>query len=94
METRTRQLVFEFTGSAKDKVAPLGQVTASGVVSYTDNSFFLQAGRPVTIPVTGGSQGWFGASGQVTSTRLNDAGEHTHTFEITASNRKSKWTAP
>lgn len=85
IETRARNLVFEFIGDAAGshkKLVPQGQVTANGVVSYVDDSFFLQVGRPVTVPVTGGSLGWFKATGQVTSTRLDNAGAHTHQFEV------------
>lgn len=82
METRARNLVFEFNGSTSHKTAPRGLVTANGVVSYADDSFFLQVGTPVTVPVTGGSLGWYAATGQVTSTRLNPDGEHSHTFEV------------
>lgn len=94
IEARTRTLAFEFIGAPKDKVAPLGQVTANGVVSYANDSFFLEVGRPVTVPVTGGSLGWYGATGQVTSVRLNAQGEHTHTFEIITSNYKPSRKAP
>lgn len=94
IETRARNLVFEFTGDAgagfNKKIVPLGQVTASGVVSYADDSFFLQVGRPVTVPVTGGSHGWYKATGQVTSTRLDAAGAHTHHFEIEHSTYKPR----
>ena len=87
IETRARNLVFEFVGDNK-KLVPQGQVTANGVVSYVDDSFFLQVGRPVTVPVTGGSMGWYKATGQVTSTLLDDAGAHTHHFEVQHSRYK------
>ena len=80
IETRTRNLVFEFVGDNK-KLVPQEQVTASGVVSYEDDAA-LQVGRPVTMPVTGGSMGWYKATGQLTTTRLDDAGAQTHHFEI------------
>lgn len=42
----------------------------------------------MVVPVTGGSLGWYGATGQVTSTRLNAQNEHEHTFDVRILNYK------
>jgi hypothetical protein len=64
------------------------QVTSSGIVVYDDASFFLQTGVPVVMAVTGGSLGWYGATGQLTTIRQNAQGDHTQTLDITYSNYK------
>lgn len=90
METRSRALVFEFDGNPAVKKVPKGQVTAAGVVTYANDSFFLELNKPVTVPVTGGSLGWYAATGQVTTVKLDANGEHSHTFDIRYFNHKSK----
>ncbi len=93
-EARARTLVFDFFGNVstkpKAKTVPKGQVTASGVIVYNDDDFFLETGVPMVMPVTGGSLGWYGATGQLTTVRLNAQGEHTQTLDITYSNHKSR----
>lgn len=57
-------------------------MTSNGVVTYPANSPFLDL-APVTMAVTGGTgTDWFGATGQVTTERVNAAGAHTHTFQV------------
>ena len=88
---RAVRLVYNFTGSAFNKIAPLGQVTANGVAGpFLNDSFFRQLAVPRTYSVTGGTFGWFGATGQVTITRLNDQNEHSHMFEALYSKYKPK----
>jgi hypothetical protein len=81
---RAVRLVYDFLGSASDKFAPRGQVTASGISGSFSNasSLFRQVGVAKTYSVTGGTYGWFGATGQVTVTRLNDKNEYSHMFEL------------
>ena len=55
---------------------------AQGSVSYPANNAFLKKDDPVTIAVTGGTLDYFGATGQVISKRITEAGAHTHTFEL------------
>ena len=57
-------------------------MVAQGIVSYPANDAFLKKDDPVTIAVTGGTIDYFGATGQVTSKKITDAGAHTHTFEL------------
>ncbi|GAB5036808.1 Hypothetical protein NocV09_05000090 [Nannochloropsis oceanica] len=73
-DLRDRHLTFDF--------GPKGQITAAGIVSYPANTSFLNVDVPTTMAVTGGSFDYFGATGQVTSQRLDATGAHTQTFQI------------
>lgn len=81
---RAVRLAYDFIGSDSDKFAPRGQVAASGFSGpfLNASSLFRQVGAGKTYPVTGGTYGWFGATGQVTVTRLNDQNEYSHMFEL------------
>lgn len=74
MDARDRHLTFDF--------GPKGQITAAGVVSYPADSAFLFVNDPTTMAVTGGTFDYFGATGQVTSQRLDATGAHTQTFQM------------
>lgn len=74
LDSRDRHLTFDF--------GPKGQITAAGVVSYPAGSPFLNANKPITMAVTGGTFDYFGATGQVTSQRLDVMGAHTQTFQM------------
>lgn len=74
LDARDRHLTFDF--------GPKGQITAAGVASYPANSAFLHVNDPTTMAVTGGTFDYFGATGQVTSQRLDATGAHTQTFQM------------
>lgn len=74
LDVRDRHLTFDF--------GPKGQITAAGIVSYPADSAFLHINDPTTMAVTGGTFDYFGATGQVTSQRLDVMGAHTQTFQM------------
>ena len=59
-------------------------MTAVGVGEYPTGTAYLPLDEPMTIAVTGGSMSYFGATGQVASAKITEAGEYTHTFKIYA----------
>lgn len=59
-----------------------GQITGKGVTVYPLDDQFLKNNKPVTIAITGGTEKYFAANGQVTSVKLNDDGNYMHTLQF------------
>lgn len=75
-----RTLTFNFTGAGG---FPPGQVITRGVTPYLDNSSVLAPGSTAVTAVLGGTGGWLGATGQLTSTRVADGSNlYRQMFEI------------
>ena len=75
-----RTLNFNFTGAGG--FLP-GQVITRGVSNYLDDSSILTPGTAAVTAVLGGTGGWLGATGQLTSTRVAEGSNlYRQMFEI------------
>lgn len=82
-QPRLRSLIFNFTGGAGlDETIPAGQVTVQGVATYPNDSMILAPGSLVSASVTGRTGGWYGATGQLVTLRLDGPTTSRQTFEI------------
>lgn len=74
LETRFASLYFDFSST--------DSIVVSGATVYPANQAEMEAGRPQTRAVTGGTGEYAGVGGQVTTTRRDD-GTYSHAFELT-----------
>ena len=59
-----------------------GQITGKGITLYPLGVQYLPNNDPVTIAITGGTEKYFAASGQVTTVKINNDGNYVHTLQF------------